>query len=698
MSFSATEPPPNTAAPIPLGLNKSNIEAMDHQRIAEARSRIPPPPLNLDLPAHRGHRREISEVSVADSAYSAMSGLSEAEIVEARQTQVLPSPKVNMVDNPFAPTNEEMSFFGSKDEAINRPPMVQRASTASFEVIPKDLLKKVDLRRSMSTELLSKMTLVQSPESTPSKALQQLNGRPSTATTPLADLQDPTGSLQSSEISDASTGLPSPSLSVHPLRVQTRSIGGDYVDSPVSPISPALPRRSSKRNSLPASMVFSQLTPITSIDSEVTPVARNAPNTVLSREPKMSPKKSLGKDESLESKIQDILLALPTKIRMTDNGYPRSAHDSTESSMRASTPTPALTLSPVKQSRTRSVADTDVRIFHLHQHGQSRDAVPIKLFVRAVGENGERVMVRVGGGWADLGEYLKEYSAHHRSKSIADGGMEVAQYPGKGKRESAAPSAPSSLGHSRRLSGSLTKATRRRSASQTSIDSARGGRGRSSRSPSPPPTKEDKRVSWTTPPVPPIPASYTISSPRLTVTSKLNGAVETKIEDQGVPPSQPGNGLVGSMQPPTTIRSNTMTAPGVSTTTTTSTQSSTANGRYTPLGAAGPKTNNRRSVTLGTLSNGKDNEAWVQGMVGKARAVSRSKVTHGPTTTTTTTVTSSKPPSRRGSAMLSSPSPKNSSPASSSKVVKEVERRNSRFSLGDVSGIKRVFLRRKSEK
>ncbi|PUU76220.1 hypothetical protein B9Z19DRAFT_1066806 [Tuber borchii] len=55
----------------------------------------------------------------------------------------------------------------------------------------------------------------------------------------------------------------------------------------------------------------------------------------------------------------------------------------------------------------------DIKLYHLHlTDGQA----PIKLYIRLVGENGERVMVRVGGGWADLAEYLKEYVAHHGLK------------------------------------------------------------------------------------------------------------------------------------------------------------------------------------------------------------------------------------------------------------------------------------------
>jgi hypothetical protein len=59
----------------------------------------------------------------------------------------------------------------------------------------------------------------------------------------------------------------------------------------------------------------------------------------------------------------------------------------------------------------------EIKLYHL---SRSTGEAPIKLFVRLVGEHGERVMVRVGGGWADLGEYLKEYASHHGRRTAAD--------------------------------------------------------------------------------------------------------------------------------------------------------------------------------------------------------------------------------------------------------------------------------------
>lgn len=72
-------------------------------------------------------------------------------------------------------------------------------------------------------------------------------------------------------------------------------------------------------------------------------------------------------------------------------------------------------LAPVPRSRHHPTpSNRDIKVYHL---SRANGEAPIKLFIRCVGEHGERVMVRVGGGWADLGEYLKEYAIHHGRRS-----------------------------------------------------------------------------------------------------------------------------------------------------------------------------------------------------------------------------------------------------------------------------------------
>lgn len=142
--------------------------------------------------------------------------------------------------------------------------------------------------------------------------------------------------------------------------------------------------------------------------------------------------------EQLEARISSILTEIPARIRLASGPEPDAkevlrpglgafslqapaAHQTPPRLTRAQTsvPSPSMTLAPAqpKNSQTRFGGDPEIKLYHLHQAG--RDA-PIKLFVRLVGEAGERVMVRIGGGWADLGEYLKEYASHHGKRSVSD--------------------------------------------------------------------------------------------------------------------------------------------------------------------------------------------------------------------------------------------------------------------------------------
>ncbi|PTB74357.1 hypothetical protein M440DRAFT_1381165 [Trichoderma longibrachiatum ATCC 18648] len=136
-------------------------------------------------------------------------------------------------------------------------------------------------------------------------------------------------------------------------------------------------------------------------------------------------------EQQLRLQISQIIESIPAKIRLTNGSsginlnppdlqLPRLRSKPSREPMKRSTSgmstrtaTPSFTLSPVKQ-RARSKGHYPIRVYHL---SRSDNEAPIKLFIRCVGENGERVMVRVGGGWADLSEYLKEYASHHGRRS-----------------------------------------------------------------------------------------------------------------------------------------------------------------------------------------------------------------------------------------------------------------------------------------
>lgn len=138
-------------------------------------------------------------------------------------------------------------------------------------------------------------------------------------------------------------------------------------------------------------------------------------------------------DKQLRQQISEIIESIPAKIKLTaetptinlnppDLQLPRIKKKTSKemfkrstSSLSSRTATPSFTLSPARNSRPRHTrGQQEIKVYHL---SRSTGEPPIKLFIRCVGENGERVMVRVGGGWADLSEYLKEYASHHGRRS-----------------------------------------------------------------------------------------------------------------------------------------------------------------------------------------------------------------------------------------------------------------------------------------
>ncbi|PYH48159.1 GAS2 domain protein [Aspergillus saccharolyticus JOP 1030-1] len=141
--------------------------------------------------------------------------------------------------------------------------------------------------------------------------------------------------------------------------------------------------------------------------------------------------------DHLDEKISSILTALDARIHLVSadsehDGQSTASHPMKQrerfrsispqgSPARSSTPTPSLTITPAVSRRRYSHAhapeESSVKLYHLHRGGKS---APTKLFVRSVGENGERVMVRVGGGWADLAEYLREFAVHHGRRHVSD--------------------------------------------------------------------------------------------------------------------------------------------------------------------------------------------------------------------------------------------------------------------------------------
>ncbi|KAL1584961.1 hypothetical protein WHR41_06130 [Cladosporium halotolerans] len=135
--------------------------------------------------------------------------------------------------------------------------------------------------------------------------------------------------------------------------------------------------------------------------------------------------------DTFDRQVSKVLQKIPASIRFRTGAttpQPRAADprsyggprpkNNPRAPSRTSTNPGALTLAPADPSPSRRHAtanEPEVKLYHLTQAGREE---PIKLFVRLVGE-GERVMVRVGGGWADLADYLRQYAEHHGSRTVS---------------------------------------------------------------------------------------------------------------------------------------------------------------------------------------------------------------------------------------------------------------------------------------
>jgi len=174
-------------------------------------------------------------------------------------------------------------------------------------------------------------------------------------------------------------------------------------------------------------------------DSPATPDEPPAlSNVELSPTPALS-SPSKHSDDQLQQQISEILESIPARIRLTSepditgtSGIkpPKkriSLNPFSRPASRAATPSFTLAPAYARNPRPRPQnGNPEIKLYHL---SRSTGEAPIKLFVRLVGEHGERVMVRVGGGWADLGEYLKEYASHHGRRSDQPGKVEIQDLP-----------------------------------------------------------------------------------------------------------------------------------------------------------------------------------------------------------------------------------------------------------------------------
>ncbi|KAF2971167.1 hypothetical protein GQX73_g2360 [Xylaria multiplex] len=201
---------------------------------------------------------------------------------------------------------------------------------------------------------------------------------------------------------------------------------------------------------------------------------------------RMSVISATSEDDHLQRQLRELLETIPAKIELKKRSInlnppdlqlpsrPKPRHSdssrrptsalSSRTDSRVGTPsysrsgTPSFMLAPVRDTRPRSMSSQGIRLYHLSRTGE----VPIKLFIRCVGEQNERVMVRVGGGWSDLGEYLRDYAIHHGSRSKGEGKVEVTDaVPVANKRPVSSPISRPGSAHDSPMTPLTVRKTRR---------------------------------------------------------------------------------------------------------------------------------------------------------------------------------------------------------------------------------------------
>lgn len=293
--------------------------------------------------------------------------------------------------------------------------------------------------------------------------------------------------------------------------------------------------------------------------------------TKLARKPK----------DRLDEKISSILSTLPAPIHLISaaddqdrdlSGASTGGKSGTTSSqgepsdsLNNGTPSITLTAAPSRRrhSQSRPPEESSVKVYHLHRGGKS---VPTKLFVRTVWGSEGRVMVRVGGGWADLGEYLREYAVHHGSRSVSESPRVEVQ--GISPHDSPAAPAHRSIISPRPASSVAARKKRRGSSVSTMGGNAPDMAGYRAAS-----TGEVLSTSF--------PAPSDASAHRFSISS---------------------NASIGGMSPASDA--NRLFTPSTSVPSLSST---------TPLGLAGPKPRSRQ-VSMGPVG-----DAWVEDVLGQAR-------------------------------------------------------------------------------
>jgi hypothetical protein len=275
---------------------------------------------------------------------------------------------------------------------------LKRASVASIEAFPRSELKSIDVRSSSRSSSSTRKSPSRSPrhsrqssaekgsrKASPDHGSVIFDGATAVAITPARR-----SSLQHGKSSEAKKTTP--------LTTVSSPNGAEKNISPESP-APLNVAMKKLRGGKPAA------------DDEVRSPSERKPTH----------------EDPFDRHVSEVLERLPAPIRFKSRP---GAVTPVSRAPRAKNPTIRpqgrdITIAPAESTprKSRSAADIEVKLYHLTQSGRDD---PIKLYIRIVGEGaGERVMVRVGGGWADLADYLRDFASHHGSRTVSESHLEV---------------------------------------------------------------------------------------------------------------------------------------------------------------------------------------------------------------------------------------------------------------------------------
>lgn len=337
------------------------------------------------------------------------------------QSTPMPSPMVLQLQVP----RTAVSDTESAEIVDGKIPHIKRASLASIEVFKRSELKSVDIiRRSSSWSPVVNSEAWSSPRT--SNEMDEKS----------KDADSPAGS-------SPSLLFPSP-----PRAPFAHSSLRDEVAQDSGQTDEALPEHATSERDTP-----SPTTEREASFNQVVPKQRNKPTLQGAREHGTNGKKTSAPlkpgEDNFDRHVSEVLERVHAPIRFKSGTGADTPVGAMKLRAKTGKAQKNLTLAPADPvPRKPAGTESGVKLYHLTQAGR---AEPIKLFVRLVGE-GERVMVRVGGGWADLADFLRQYADHHGSRTVSESILELQTAPagnGNGnalaKRTFSGPARPESV-------------------------------------------------------------------------------------------------------------------------------------------------------------------------------------------------------------------------------------------------------------